>query len=80
LPNLGFGLLTVQVSVSHTIRHTQPVGLIWTGDQPVAKAATYTTNTTDERPYIYVRIRTRSLSNRTAIELRLRQRPLGPTE
>jgi hypothetical protein len=29
-----------EVSLSHTIRHA--VGLLWTSDQPVAEASTYT--------------------------------------
>jgi hypothetical protein len=60
--NLSLGRLIVEVSRSHTIRHTHgrarththththTVGLLWTSDQPVAEAATYTTNTTDEHP------------------------------
>ena len=40
--------LTVEGSRSHTIRHThthtEPVGLLWTSDQLVAEAATYTIN------------------------------------
>jgi hypothetical protein len=34
----GPGRLTVEVSV---IRHTNPIGLLWVGDQLVAEAATY---------------------------------------
>jgi hypothetical protein len=30
------------VSTTHTIRHTHPVGLLWTSDQLVPEAATYT--------------------------------------
>ena len=46
-PNFGLGRLIVEVSRSYTIRntHTRPVGLLWTSDQPVAEAATYTTQT-----------------------------------
>jgi hypothetical protein len=33
-----------ELSRSHTIRHTHPVGLRRTGDQIVAEAATYTTH------------------------------------
>jgi hypothetical protein len=33
-------LLSIEVSYSHTYRHT--VGLLWTSDQPVAEASTYT--------------------------------------
>ena len=41
---MGPGLLTVEVSISHTIRHTHthPVGLLWTNDQSDAEADTYT--------------------------------------
>jgi hypothetical protein len=38
------GLLIVEVSRTHTIRHTQPVGLFWTNDQLNAEAATFTTH------------------------------------
>jgi hypothetical protein len=44
LPFRGFlitqTLLCIEVSQSHTIRHK--VGLLWTSDQPVAEASTYT--------------------------------------
>ena len=36
--------------LNHTQRHTQPVGLLWTGDQPVAEAATYTTHNKHNGP------------------------------
>jgi hypothetical protein len=32
--------LVIEVSRSHTVRYTQPVGLLWTSDQPVAEAVT----------------------------------------
>ena len=48
-PNLGLGGLTVEVSRSHTIGHTQPTGLLWMSDQPVAEAATYTINNKHKR-------------------------------
>jgi hypothetical protein len=48
LPKSGLGRLIVEVSRSHTIRHThtraRAVGLLWTSDQHVAEAATYTTH------------------------------------
>ena len=49
-PNSGLGRLIVDVSRSHTTTYT--IGLVWTSDQIVAKAATYTTHTTtrDEHP------------------------------
>jgi len=42
----GLDRLVVEVSRSHTIRHTHThqLGLLWTSDQPVAEAATYTTH------------------------------------
>jgi hypothetical protein len=48
----GLGSLLVEVSISHTIRHTytqaRAIGLLFTNDQLVAEAATHTTNATDE--------------------------------
>ena len=38
------GCLVVEVSISHIIRHTQPIRILWTSDQLVAEAATYTTH------------------------------------
>jgi len=42
------GRLIVEISISHTIRHThthnQPVSLLWTSDQFVAGFATCTTH------------------------------------
>ena len=39
--NSGLGRLIFEVSVSHTARHTQPVGLLWTSDKFVTEAASY---------------------------------------
>jgi hypothetical protein len=39
-PTLGLVLLCIEVTYSHTYRHT--VGLLWTSDQPVAETSTYT--------------------------------------
>jgi hypothetical protein len=49
----GLSRLTVEVSRSHTIRHThtRPLWLLWTSDQLVAESVTYTTNTRVEHPY-----------------------------
>jgi hypothetical protein len=53
-PKSGLGRLIVEVSRSHTIRHTHThkhthtVGLLWTSDQPVADATTYTTHNKHE--------------------------------
>jgi hypothetical protein len=44
--NSGLGSLTVEVTRSHSLTHSLTVGLIWTSDQPVAEAATYTTHNT----------------------------------
>jgi hypothetical protein len=42
----GLGHLIVEVSRTHTIRHIrQPVGLLWTSDQPI----TYTTHNKHKR-------------------------------
>jgi hypothetical protein len=41
----GRGLLIVEVSRSHTIRHKHPVVLLCTSDHLVAEAATYATTT-----------------------------------
>jgi hypothetical protein len=40
-PNSGLGRLILQVPIPHTIRHTHPVGLLWTSDQFVAEAVTF---------------------------------------
>jgi hypothetical protein len=39
-PMFSFVPLCIEIPQSHTIRHT--VGLLWTSDQPVAEASTYT--------------------------------------
>jgi hypothetical protein len=73
-PKLGLGHLTVEVSRSHTIRHTQPVRLLWKSDQLTAETATYTTCNRYKTPNIHALsgIRIRSASNRAAAGLRLR--------
>jgi hypothetical protein len=43
----GLGRLIFEVPVSHA--RTHPVGLLWTGDQPVAKAVTYTAHNKQNR-------------------------------
>ena len=45
---MGLDSLIVEVSRPHTIRHSQSVGHLWMSDQPVAEAATYTTNTREK--------------------------------
>ena len=45
-PTSGLCRLIAEFSRSHTIRHTTPVHLLRTNDQPVAQAATYKTNNT----------------------------------
>jgi len=42
--NSGLSSLTVEVSRSHTVRHTQTVAITCTSEQLVAEAAPYTTN------------------------------------
>jgi len=37
------------VSKLHTFRHTRAIGLLWTSDQLVGKAATYTTHNKHKR-------------------------------
>jgi hypothetical protein len=41
--------LIVEISRSHAIRHTHPVGLLWMSDQLVAEAATFTTHNKHNR-------------------------------
>jgi len=48
-PNSGLGRLTPEVPRSLTIRHIQPVGLPWTGDQPVTETTTYTVHSKQKR-------------------------------
>jgi len=43
-PNSGLCRLIVEVSISHTIRNTQPLGLVWARYQFGSEAATYTEN------------------------------------
>jgi hypothetical protein len=43
-PNWGPLRLTVEVSRSHTIRQTLPVGILLTSENPFEEAATYTTH------------------------------------
>jgi len=48
-PNWGVGRLIVDVSRSLTIRNTHQVGLLWTSDQLLAQAATYTSHNKHHR-------------------------------
>jgi len=41
--NSGIGRPIIEVSISDTIRHSQPVELLRKGDQPSAEATTYST-------------------------------------
>ena len=72
--------LIVAVSRSlklHTHTHTHTVGLPWTSNQPVARAASYTKHNTKERnTYVFSGLRTRNTSIHSAADLRLR--PQGP--
>jgi hypothetical protein len=47
--NSSLGCLIVEVSRPHTIRHTNPVELLWTSDQLVAEADTYTKHSKHNR-------------------------------
>ena len=55
----------------------QSVGLLWTGDQPLAKTSTWQHTQNAQRTNIHAPggIRTRNLSKRSAVDTRLR--PLG---
>ena len=70
----GLGLLH-QVHRSHTDT-PQSVGLLWTGDRPVAETSTWrnTTLTTDRDSHAHGGTRTRNPSKRTAVDPRLRPR------
>jgi hypothetical protein len=50
-PKSGLGRFILEVTRSHTIRHThtRPVRLLWTSDQLVAEAATNTTHNKHKR-------------------------------
>jgi len=72
-PNSGPRQLIVEVSRSHTIRYTHPVGLLWTSYQPVAEAATYTAhNRHKRRTSCFSRIRAQHPSNQAASDPCLR--------
>ena len=61
----------VEVSRSHTI--TQPVGLLWMSDQPIAETSTYTTHNKQEMNICALsRVRTHDPRDRGATDLRLR--------
>ena len=49
--NAGWGRHILEVSASHRIRHTHinSLDLLWTSDQLVAEAATYTTQNKHKR-------------------------------
>jgi len=70
----GVGHHMADVSRSHIIRYTHPVGLLWTRDQLVAGAATYKTHNKHKRPtpmHALNGMRTRNPSNQAAVDLRL---------
>jgi hypothetical protein len=60
--------------ITHTVRHT--VGPLWTSDQPVAEASTYTGQHKIQETNIHAPsgIRTRDPSNQGAADLRIRPR------
>jgi hypothetical protein len=65
----GLGRLTFQVSRSHAITYTRPVGLLWKSE-----TVTYTTQQTqDSNIHALSRIRTRNPSKRLATDLRIWQ-------
>jgi len=43
-PNLESDRVVIEVPISHTVRHKQPVGILCTSDRLVAEAATYATH------------------------------------
>jgi hypothetical protein len=75
--------LTVKVFLNHSgfldhVQLTHTVGLLWTSDQPVAEASTYTGHhnieTQETNIHALSGIRTRDPSNEAAADLRLRRR------
>jgi len=71
-PKSGLGHLTAEVSRSDTIRHSHLVIPLWTSDQLILQAATYTTQQTWETNiHALSRIQTHNLSNQGAADLRL---------
>ena len=67
-PNSDPGRLNVEVSRSHTHTHTHTVALLWTSDQSLAEAATYTTHSQTQtlNSHVLSGIRTRYLGNGAA--------------
>jgi len=51
-PPVGQSVVIIEASRSHSVIHTHPVGLLWTGDQPDAETSTWqhTTFTRDRHP------------------------------
>jgi hypothetical protein len=75
--------LTTELFLNHSgfldhIQLTHTVGLLWTSDQPVAEASTYTVQhnieTQETNIHALSGIRTRDPSNQAAADLRLRPR------
>jgi hypothetical protein len=75
--------LTAEVFLNHSgfldhIQLTHTVGLLWTSDQPVVEASTYTgqynVETQETNIHVLSAIRTRDPSNQAAADLRLRPR------
>jgi hypothetical protein len=75
-PTLSLVLIRIEASQSHTIRHT--VGLIWTSDQSLAEASTYTGQhniyTQETNIHALSGIQTRDPSNQVAADLRCKPR------
>jgi hypothetical protein len=54
-PHSGLCRHIFELSRPHTIRHTYSVGLLWTSDEPVAEAATYTNTQQTQGTKIHTR-------------------------
>lgn len=76
-PNLSLDRLIVKVSISRTIKHTHPVGLLCKSDQLFAEAATCTTPNTETKLHALSEIRTHDPSKQAAADVRLRPHGSG---
>ena len=73
-PQMGTGVLVVEVTQSHSFRHaTLSVGL-WTSDRPVAETADNTQHSQDTDIHTSGGIRTRNPKKRAGADPRLRPR------
>jgi hypothetical protein len=69
-PNVDHNLLVFYVSRSHSLDAPQSVGLIWTGDNPVAETSTWKHTTLTTNIHVFGGIRTHSLFRQAAADLR----------